>query len=850
MKEKRREKRFKVTALAWFAGEREIAEGVIQDLNLSGAKILSEVAFQLGEVVKITLKLPDGRGTIVTLARVLWQVPSKKQRYSHIMGVTFINIDKDESAKLRNYISRYDEVPVTLPVRGKTWSSTLIGDLTGGTTAAILGLPEAIAYGTIVFAPLGPDYLALGVVAGLIALCLSNLVSAGCRGVRVMSSGPYSLSSLMLASSITIILNRLPHTSISVVISLLFFIVFLSGLIQVIFGLLKLGELVKYVPYPVAAGLINGTALLIFAAQIRPMLGMSSESRLFDFAHMQPLNFLVGFVTILTSLYGAKYIRRIPAPFLGIGAGTLLYYFLIFVGFKSSMGPTIGTISFTIPTFGLVDDLKIFFLSANAFHILPKLISLAFGIAIVASLQTLIASVSAANLLKERSNTNRELIGQGLGNMASSFSGGIVSAGSQSRTIASFIYGGRTSYSRLAGGIFALVVLVFIAPLVAQLPKIVLAGILITLALKTFDSWSLSLFTEIFSKKEKVRDLLADLFTVIPVMMIMVVIGVFEAVAVGILISVAFFIFRMGKNIIRREYNGIRIRSNVHRSLREINYLENFGQKICVIELEGSLFFGTADKVAQFIEEIIKTEKQYIVLDLRHVADIDSTGANILARINDNCREKGKHMILSSASWMKRSNTLATLLSLFEEHTNNTPCRCFETINDALGRAEDMLLAEEFGADRYDKDWPLEQFDVLNRFSAGEIDILEKYSGKTEYEAGEVVFKQGTPGEKMFFLVKGRAQIILDTAYGGERKKIATLCPGTIFGEMAVIDHAVRSSNVVAETDISCYYLTNSELNRLKEEQPVLSHKLFVGFARELSKRIRIANREITELMG
>jgi anti-anti-sigma factor len=738
-------------------------------------------------------------------------------------------------------------------MKEQSWVSHLPGDLTGGTTATILAIPEAMAYGTIVFAPLGPEYIALGVVAGLIALCFSNLCAAGCGGVRVMNNGPYSMTSLMIASAVTIIASKMPDQNVNTVLGLLFLMIFLCGLFQVLFGLLKVGDVIKYIPYPVTSGLLNGTAILILLSQIRPILGIPGGQLLLNFGHVQPLTFLVGLVTAIAILYGPKFTKKIPAPFLGIGAGTLVYYVLSFSGFRDNLGPTIGAIPFTIPTPKYAIDFLPLIFSKPFFDISAELIWLAMGIALVASLQSLIAAVSTDNLLKESSNTNRELIGQGLGNIVSALFGGIVSAGSQSRAMANISYGGRTANSRLASGMFALAVLLFISPLLAKLPKVVLAATLVVLAFSIFDTWSFNLASLLISKGKRTNQIFSDLFVVILVTATLVFVGVFEAVGAGIFISIMFFILRMGKNVIRREYNGKRIRSNVHRSFEEIIYLEEHGHKIMVYELEGSLFFGTADKIAGTIDEVLKTEAEYIVVDLKRVSDIDSTGANILVRIMDRCIDKDKHMILSSISLMRSSEALSTSLSIAEDqYVKKDRYRdCYsETIDDALGWAEDKLLAEKFGEDRYDKKIPLAALDVLSRFSETELNVLGKYVVEAVYEAGDVILEQGTPGEQVYFIVQGKVQVVVDLPDGLGKNKIATLCPGTIFGEMAVIDRGLHSANVVSETHVICYYLTKFELNRFNQEQPEIAHKLMIGFARELSKRIRIANRITTELKG
>lgn len=734
-----------------------------------------------------------------------------------------------------------------------SWVSDLPGDLTGGTTATILALPETMAYGTIVFAPLGPEYITIGIVAALIALCTSNLCAAGCGGVRVMNNGPYSMTSLMIASALTIIASKIPDQNVNTILGLLFLMIFISGLFQVMFGLLKVGELVKYIPYPVISGLLNGTAILILLSQVRPMLGIPYRHLPINFHRIQPLTLFVGFVTAIAIWLGPKLTKKIPAPFLGIGTGTLVYYILSFGGFRENLGPTIGAIPFTIPTPKYAIDFLNLFFSKPFFDIATELIWLAMGIAIVASLQSLIAAVSTDNLLRESSNTNRELIGQGLGNIVSALFGGIVSAGSQARAMANISYGGRSANSRLASGIFALAVLLFVSPLLNKLPKVVLAATLVVLAFRIFDEWSFKLLSLLTSKGIKTKQILSDLFVVVLVTATLVFVGVFEAVGAGILISIMLFILRMGKNVIRREYNGKRIRSNVHRSLEEIIYLEEHGQKIMVYELEGSLFFGTADKIASTIDEILKTEVEYIIVDLKHVSDIDSTGANILIRIMDRCIDKDKHMILSSISLMRNNDALSTSLSIVENQfleKDRYHDYYIETIDDALGWAEDKLLAEHFGENRYGKKIPLAALDVMSGFSEAELSILSQYMVEAVYEAGDVILEQGARGEQIYFIVQGQVQVVVDLFNESGKNKIATLCPGTIFGEMAAIDQGLHSANVVSETDVICYYLTNFELNQINQKQSKIAHKLMIGFARELSKRIRIANRITTELNG
>lgn len=734
-------------------------------------------------------------------------------------------------------------------MKKRLWVSQLAGDSVGGSTAAMLAVPEAMAYGMIVFAPLGASYVSFGAVAGLIALCFSNIGAAGCGGVRIMNSGPYSLAALMLASSLTIIAKKVPDGNVITILGLLFMMVFLCGLFQLAFGLLKAGKLVKYIPYPVTSGLFNGTAILIFWSQIRPMLGLSKGASLMDIGAIKPFTLSIGLFTIAVVCVCSKLTKKIPAPLLGIATGSTVYYILSITGFKENLGTTIGSIPFTVPTPKYAIDFWTFLVSDQFLGIIAELAPMSLSIAIVASLQSLIASVSADNLLRKRSNTNRELIGQGIGNMVSSFFGGIVSAGSQSKASANYFYGGRTQNSRFIAGFFALIILLFMGTFISRLPNVVFAAILIMLAFKTFDPWSIKLITRLFVKGAKSKQVLSALFVVVLVTAIFVAVDVFKAVGVGILFSVVFFIFRMGKDVIRRKYNGKRMRSNVLRPLNEIKYLENYGDKIMVLELEGPLFFGTADKVASAIDNVLETEADYIIVDMRRVSDIDSTGANILMRTRDRCWDEKKYMALSSINLMRGSYDLSMMLSISEElHYDDDRHKYFETLDAALGWAEDMVLDKRFGNTRYENELSLAQIDVLAEFSCPDLKVLREYLTNAVYEAGDVIYEQGTSGDRVYFLARGKVQIVINLPEGKGEYKLVTLCSGTVFGEMAFVDHGLRSANVIAETHIVCYYMSSSELNKFNMEQPNLAHKLFIGFARELSMRVRIANRIITEL--
>jgi SulP family sulfate permease len=371
-----------------------------------------------------------------------------------------------------------------------------------------------------------------------------------------------------------------------------------------------------------------------------------------------------------------------------------------------------------------------------------------------------------------------------------------------------------------------------------------LSGVLVVAGIKVFDKWSFGLVRRFFSGTRDKKQVAADILIIITVAAVLIFVGIFEAVGIGVLISLCLFVYRMGKEIIRRNYTAERIRSNVHRSPKEFKILEKKGSRIRILELEGTLFFGTADKLAGLVENFDTADTEILILDLSRLSDIDSTGANMLFQIKERCLKKEISLALSALGEDDNNRHFLKSIGILEKlGTQNI----FTQTEIALAWAEDSLLEKELGKNRYDTAIPLKGVDAFSELSPSELEHLETYLETRDYTDGEIIFSQGSEADGMYALSRGRAHIIihLDT---DETRRIGSLCPGSIFGEMAILDGKSRSATLIAEGEISCRFLALEKLEQIKKESPPLAHRLLSGLALELSKRIRLANRIATEL--
>lgn len=733
-----------------------------------------------------------------------------------------------------------------------TYATTLLGDLNGGLVAGLLSLPPAMALGALVFGALGDDYLAFGVVSGLASMAIANFAAGLLGSVRVMTVGPSTPAALMLAAALSLAMGAEAVTTskdpAATAIVMVLFVVALAGVLEILLGIFNLGQLAKFIPFPVVAGQLNGLALLLLMAQLRPLFGLATAGSVFSpktWATWQPLTFLVGAATIAAIVLCKRVSEKLPNALFGIVVGSALYHLLAALGFAAQLGPTIGAIpsGFPPPRYALA--LWELLAEPSFRPLLFDLVPSALGVAALLALGTLLSILVVDKHTGDRSNSSRELIAQGAANLLASFFGGNSVVGFSGIPIANYETGGRTSLSRLVVGVFGLLVLVVLGPLISRIPTVVFAGTLVTIGVSMADRWSLGLVPKLFSAKERTPTLLFDMAIVITVASILVGVSILHGVAVGVALSCVLFIVRMSRRTIRRQFDGVAIRANVGRNAEELAMLASSGERIQVLELEGALFFGAADRLGVELEKILETEREIVILDLKRVNDVDSTGAMALGQILKRAEARACRLVFSSVGPNHAFARLAAHTGILDAVEGE---RIFTSLDDALGWAEDQLLDRLLGADRYAKELPLERTDVLERFAAEDVDRLQSFCEKRSYGDGETVFCQGDDGDAIFLITAGRIELFRSD--GDDERRIMTLCPGQVCGEMAIIDGGPRSATARAAERLCCYVLTRDQLEAMRKEVPGVAESFYHGLTRLLSTRLRVANRLSMELRG
>ena len=722
-------------------------------------------------------------------------------------------------------------------------------EVLGGLVSAAVAIPLAMGYGMFAFAPLGEDYFEDGALAGIASAVVVAIACVALGDKTTTVYAPQITSTFFLG----LLIFGLAHSDepailaggAPLVLAIAFSIVLLAGAFESLFGVIKLGTLIKFTPQPVMAGFQNAAAALLFLVQLGNVCGFD---RTVPFTQVpqhldsiKPLSLAVAAITFTVMWNAKKLLPKVPPMLVGIGLGCILYYVGVLAGLGSYLGPiiasgpraAIGPTAF--PYFGgLARD-------NDLIALLPTILGGALALAIIASIDALLCAKLVTAPGEPRRDGDRLLMRLGVGNLAAASIGGITSGINIGPSIVNRAFGARTPLSVLVNAVALLVAGTLLFSLLGQIPRVALSAVIMVIAVQHFDVWSLRLVRAFRRGPHAYRfNVALDLAVVVAVAVLSIAINIVPAVFIGVAIAVALFVFRMSRSIVRRSHRCGTIHSRTSRTAPDRAFLEGSGDAILVMELQGALFFGTGERMLSEIETALRRKTSCVILDLRRLTEIDSTGANVLLELKANLAQRNIELLLAAAAKtiaMERLESFGVLSSIGD--ANIVP-----DVDRGIQRAEDDLLRTQ--PQLHDTEMPLAQVGVLAGFSATDLKVIEPYLKRASYPAGAVVFRENEVGNEVLMVIRGTASAYLQTPNTNIR--LATFAPGTIFGELAILDEGVRSATVIADKELACRALTTSDFAALSATSPSVAIRLLAAIARELSGRLRTANRTIHQL--
>jgi MFS superfamily sulfate permease-like transporter len=727
------------------------------------------------------------------------------------------------------------------------------GDLTGGIVSAAVAIPLAMGYGMFAFVSLGENYFATGALAGLYTAFIVAIVCVVLGGKTTTIYAPRINSTFFLG----LLIYGLVHSEapairsggIPLVLAVTFCVVLIAGLMEALFGALRLGTLIKFAPQPVMAGFQNAAAILLFLVQLGNVSGFDRNIPFTQLpqhlGEIKPLSVAIGALTFAAMWNFGRLPGKVPPLIGGIAVGTALYHGCLAAGWADHLGPVIASEPHAIVGLTAFPHFAALVGSADLLALAPTIVVAALALAIIASIDALLCAKLVTPLGERAPESDHLLMRLGAGNVVAACFGGITSGLNIGPSVTNRAFGARTRLSVLVNAAVVLVASTLLFPLAAHLPRVALSAVIMVVAVQHIDSWTLRLARGVISGKGPFRrTAMLELLVIVTVAVISVALDIVLAVFAGVAIAVVLFAVSMSRSIVRRTYRCDAVRSRKARTASEQEVLQGLGNRVVAMELQGALFFGTSERLAKEVDAGAHSPTLFVVLDLRRITEIDSTGARALLDIDALLSRRGVQLLLAVAP----GSRTGTKLREFGVLETIAPPFVFADLDRALEHAEDELLKSAPRSSTEVAGFPT-SMGLFERLGPDEIESVRRVLDPVAFKRRATIFAAGEPGEEMLLITQGSASAVLRTPDGGVLR-LATYGPGTVLGEMAIIDGGRRSASVVADSDVAGFTLTRQKFAELSAREPELAVKVLVNISRELSARLRVANRTIQQLEG
>ena len=488
-----------------------------------------------------------------------------------------------------------------------------ISDLVAGLIVAIVALPLSIALG--IASGVKPEQ-------GLYTAIIGGFIISFFGGSRVQIGGPTGAFVIIIYS----IIQNYGYSGL-VIASIM------AGIFLILFGILRMGNVIKYIPYPVTIGFTTGIALLIFSSQLKDFFGLNIQNLpaeflekikvIFENFHsFNPIAFFLASSTIIITVLWSKKFKKVPGTLIAIIITTSVVQFFNLP--VETIGSRFGSVPSSFPSFSIPE-----------FHLsmIRELLKPAFTIAFLAGIESLLSAVVADSMLGTKHNSNVELIGQGIANILSPLFGGIPATGAIARTATNIKSGGRTPFSGMFHAIFLLIFMMFLGKLAILIPMATLAGIL---AIVSYNMSEIKHFME-FRTAPK-----SDIFVLLITFLLTVFTDLTIAIEFGIIASALLFMKRMSdvteSRFITEEFK----EKNPEYVNDEFNEIP---KGVEIFEISGPLFFGAST----FFQEnlaLIENRPKVLIILLENVPVFDATGIKTLEQTAINSKKHGTHIIL------------------------------------------------------------------------------------------------------------------------------------------------------------------------------------------------------------
>jgi SulP family sulfate permease len=708
-------------------------------------------------------------------------------------------------------------------------------NVSAGFVVAIFTIIASASFASLIFnGPLNvfvPSGIRMALTTAVIVGALVAITSS-CQGAIAIPQDRIVPILALLAAGVA---NGMPSASVEergiAIMSGIVMVTLITGLFLYALGRLRLGNLIRYIPYPVIGGFLAGSGWLLALGGLRVMTGHAIKANdvfhLFqksELGHWTP-GLLLG-VALFWMLKRVKHQLLIPAL---LAVAILIFYLVIGLTGVGTGGVRADGWLLDVPHSGSVQSVTFFTVLKNlSWGLLLKNLSV-LATVLVTSVVSILLTATALELSLERDiDLNRELRSAGMASFVSGLAGGMVGFHSLSMSRLALSMGARSRWVGVVGALFCATAFWAGPAFISMVPRFVCGGLLIFLGLIFLWEW-------VYEASRKLTPL--DYFVVIFILAIVGAVGYPQGVAAGTIAAVVLFVHNYSRvDVVSHAMSGADLRSNVDRPVSELKYLREHGEQIYVLHLQGFIFFGTANHLLQEVKaraaDLGPNRMRFVVMDFRRVSGIDSSAVFSLGKVHQLAQRLGFTLIMTQVS--PEIERLLVISGLRQMSSGSF--RLFPDLDHGLEWCERLLLSNSSGLENLAQ---RRLCDQLREIWPSQV-APERLLGYLERESvgkGTYLIRQGERSECLYFIESGRVTARLEFA-NKDSLRLRSMGPGTVVGEVGLFLEGQRMASVVTEADCTVYRLTAESLKRICSADLELALALHQFMLRLLAERL------------
>jgi SulP family sulfate permease len=720
-------------------------------------------------------------------------------------------------------------------------SNTLLNNLTAGLVLGFVEVIFSISVASLIFSgPLKP-YLPRGIMIVLVTSALGVILTALFASLDGVIAGiqdnPAVLMSVAVASIVGVVGGG-THL-IGTVLAIIFLSTLLTGLFMLLMGYFRLGGLMRYIPYPVIGGFMAGTGWLLTIGCINATadfpLRLDTLPQL-----LQPDQlglWIPGVIFGLTLFVGTRGLGfALALPWLLLGSLTVFFLLLFIGGIPIEQAMQSGLLLGDTGRAAVWQPLPIQEIQQADWGAVLGQAGNIGTILILAAINLLLNISGLEIVLHKDIDLNRELRTAGITNLLSALAGGMVGYHDLVYTLLNHRIGSKGRLAGVIAGAVSLVILLFGTSVLAYIPRSLLGGLLLYLGLNFLEEWVIQGWKRLGR---------VDYAVVVLILFIVIFSNFLVGVSIGLVLMVAIFVWDYSRiNIFRHTLSGAEVASHVERNSSARRELERLGKQVYVLELQGFIFFGTANAVLEQVHQRLtqpgEPALQFLILDFRRVTGLDSSAMFSLTKVKHLADAHQFALVFTELSDTTKKELVRSGLTIDDQ------MQFFPDLDHGLEWCEEQLLDKSpVTRRRIAASLALQLAD--QGFSQENIDRLRSYLQKITLVADEYLIHQGEPFSDLYFIEIGQVSVYLELE-DGKRVRMQTPSMGTIVGELGFYLDVPRSASVIADMNTIAYRLTRQAMQEMKAKEPELAIAFNDLMLQVIAERLVSTNREIVAL--